>query len=228
MIDLNKLVSDSLTKMQSEGKIEALIEKHLSEALNSVINGLFSYSSDIRKELEKAFKEQIRVDLSQLTLPEYNKMILVMIQKMVDSHIHEQGLKKLEGDLKEMLSDSTPAEMKLSDLIREFAEELHYDDHDHSWNGEISFHHERGRISIETYHIYFDKESGKRNYSCAYNMYLSKGKISSCKMDGIKHDDLIIGKLYGFDRKLFQLYSAGTKIIPDFENVETSYCFDED
>ena len=72
MIDLNKLVSDSLTKMQSEGKIEALIEKHLSEALNSVIRGLFEYSSDIRKELEKAFKEQIKVDLSQLTLPEYN------------------------------------------------------------------------------------------------------------------------------------------------------------
>ena len=179
MIDLTKLLSDSLIKLQSEGKIEALFEKHLTEALNSVISSLFSYNSDIRKELEKVFKEQIKVDLSQITIPEYNKMILVMIQKMIDSNTHEQGLKKLETDLKKMLSTSAPIEIKVSELIQEFANHIHEDDD--CWDGEISFICEMSTIPNGYFDFYIDQTSGKRKYDCDYNVHCdNEGVIHQC------------------------------------------------
>lgn len=229
MIDINKLVADSLSKMQSEGKIESLIEKHLSAALNNVVSGLFVYNSEIHNELQKAFKEQIKVDLSQLTLPEYNKKILAMIQKTVDSNIHTKGLQKLEGDLKEMLSGSTPDELKVSDLICEFAEGIYSRDDDKDWDGEIAFHYESDKIVKGYFNFFFDEEPGKDKYGCAYCVRCdNEGKIYRCTINGVTNETLRIGKIYGIDRRLFQLYSTGARIIPDFDNVLTHYDYNEE
>lgn len=223
-MDLQKLIVDSLNKMESEGKIVAIIDKYLTEAVSSAVSEVFRYSSPLVEGLKKAFKEKAQVDLSELSIPEYNKLMLARIQGILDGNVYEVGLEKFENDMKKVLAESMPVEMKVSDIIRRYVEELDEDER----KGELSFFSEKDREVGGYFHFYFDNEVQTSQYSCKYQVHCcSDGTIYSFRSEKLKHDQVRIGSIYGIDRLFFKLYSAGTKIIPDFDCVETEYSHEE-
>ena len=221
-INLGEIVSESLNKMQFEGKIESMVEKHLSEMMNGIIRDAFSYGSDLKKHLEEVVKSKIRINLDELTIPAYNKQLLVLIEKQLNGHLHVQGMERFEADLKRTLDQEIPESVKISELMEELAKGDEFVDETCT---EISFHEHNFDRSGGYHLFYFDEEPRKDKYSCKYSIGITgEGIIYTGKIDGCEiKKSLFIGGLHGFEAKLFKMYAAGTKIIPDVDNVKTEY-----
>lgn len=221
-INLSEIVNSSLTKIVND-QLGAIVEKHLVSAIDSVINNAFSYNSKIRKQIEDAVSSKMVLNVHELTIPEYNKLMISIVNEALCRTAHLEGLEKLKKDTDEMLTKSIPSEMKVSELIAEFARDTSAGE-ERSEN--ITFIHESER---GFHHYYIDKESNKDKWDCDINFATHNGKIYTARIDGFDPTKQVkIGSFYGFKEKLFRLYAAGTIIIPDVENVETEYYYDED
>ncbi|EKZ1254191.1 hypothetical protein Q9928_002257, partial [Listeria monocytogenes] len=58
-MDFNKMVNDSLAKMEKDGEVQKLIDKHVASTVDSVVNDLFGSWSDFSKELKNTAKEAL-------------------------------------------------------------------------------------------------------------------------------------------------------------------------
>ncbi|PKC51667.1 hypothetical protein RhiirA1_405399, partial [Rhizophagus irregularis] len=122
-MDLNKMVMDSLAKMESEGKVQAIVEKHVESTVNEVVKDLFGSWSDFSKELKNKAKEALQINFNDLNLATYNHLILQVIKDKLDDEITNQGVAQIKSQIEGLLSDSK-REYKLSELIKELAEEI--------------------------------------------------------------------------------------------------------
>ncbi|ENL2461271.1 hypothetical protein AB4W33_003121, partial [Listeria monocytogenes] len=51
-MDFNKMVNDSLAKMEKSGEVQKLIDKHVASTVDSVVKDLFGSWSDFSKNLK--------------------------------------------------------------------------------------------------------------------------------------------------------------------------------
>lgn len=56
-MDFNKMVNDSLVKMEKDGEVQKLIDKYVVLIVDSVVNDLFGLWSDFLKEFKNIVKE---------------------------------------------------------------------------------------------------------------------------------------------------------------------------
>ncbi len=220
MIDLNKLVNQSLSKIEEQGFVEQVVEKKLKETVTSIINDLFHSYSDFGKNLKNQVSQQLNINLRELNLAGYNTMILNTVKEKLDEAIHIQGTEKIKEALDVLLSD-VKQEYKLSELIEEMkAKANEYGDYNRK---EISFHIDPDR-DILTF-IYFDEESGKDKYRCKYGIWVNKeGNIAGVEIKDRKFDNrVIMGGLRGFEETLFKIYTTGPKLIIDENYIKVEY-----
>jgi hypothetical protein len=225
MMDLNKIVNDSLAKLEANGAIENIITDHLKKTIDSIVDDLFSSYSDFGKNLKTEVQSALNVNLKELNLAGYNVLVLNTVKEKLDEALHLQGVEKMQDALNEIFND-TKKEYKLSEIINEFKQDVLSDDSDYGGN-EISFHVEKQSYGA---YIAFDKDSGKGRYSCDYQLGTdSNGKMSRADINGKKFNNkVIMGGLYGFDRVLFKIYASGAKVIIDDNNVDIEYGYSEE
>lgn len=227
IMDLNKLVNESLAKIEDEGFVQKVVEKQLKSTIESIVDDLFRSYSVFGKNLKKEVESHLSVDLKRLNLAGYNVLVLNAVQEELDKLVHTQGIEKIKESLANLLSE-VPKEYKLSELIEEFKKDVLSDDSDYGGR-EISFHVKREYGSI---YISFDRDDDKSEYRCQYRIWADKdGSIVTIKIDDKTFDNkAIMGGLWGFDKTLFKIYAAGTKIIIDDGDVDIEYeeCEDND
>jgi len=226
-MDLNKLVNESLAKIEQEGFVQVTVEKQLKKTIESIVDDLFRSYSEFGKNLKKEVESHLSVDLEKLNIAGYNVMVLNAVQEELDKLVHTQGIEKIKCSLTELLGE-VPKEYKLSELIEEFKEDVLSDDSDYSGR-EISFHVKREYGSI---YISFDRDDDKSEYRCQYRIWAEKdGSITTIKINDKEFNNkVIMGGLWGFDKTLFKIYSTGTKIIIDDGDVDIQFeeCEDDD
>jgi hypothetical protein len=220
MMDLNKLVNESLVKIEQEGFVQRVVEKQLKGTIESIVNDLFRSYGDFGKNLEQEIKLNLSVDLKKLNLAGYNVMVLNAVQEELDKVVHTQGIEKIKESLANLLSE-VPKEYKLSELIEEFKKDVLSDDSDYEGR-EISFHVDR-RYSSK--YVSFDRDDDKSEYRCQYRICVKEdGAAGRIEIDDKKFDNrVIMGGLDGFDKTLFKIYSTGSKIIIDDGAVNIEY-----
>lgn len=131
---------------------------------------------------------------------------------------------QLQEQLANLLS-APPKEIKLSELVEQFME-MH--------DGEPP----SDRITLivdysETWHsgkwfdIYFDPQSEERKHNCEHMIRCKEdGTVWGMRIGGVDTDKrLFLGPMHGFDRTLFQMKVAGTKVIVDenYDDIDTTY-----
>lgn len=226
-MDLNKLVNESLAKIEQEGFVQKVVEKQLKSTIESIIDDLLRSYSDFGKNLKKEIGSQLNINLKELNIAGYNVMVLNAVKEKLDEAVTIHGVEKIKESLEEMLTD-VKKEYKLSELIEEMKEDAREYNDDHAGQ-EISLHVDPDR-SILSF-IYFDPSEDQEKYECKYRLVLNKdGAMNSINIDGRKFDNkLIMGGLRGFEETLFKIYSTGAKIIIDENNVNLEYGYgDED
>lgn len=230
-MDLKKIVNEKMDSVVSSGKIEELIENKVSSAVDKAIEEYFSNWGDFQKELNETLKEKMKVDLKEMNIPEYNKLILTYIEKEMDRSMNEHGLEMIKNNIKELLN-SAPAEIALQDIVSKYIDDSNMDIHESCieyiyYNYEfsdvvdgyvdITIHTENpGRYdSPDLYFGLKEIEDGK------YKIWrVSVGK----KL--ISDDFTVVGKLYGMEKRLFQYYTAGTIVlVDDFDDISTATKF---
>ena len=225
MIDLNKLVNQSLAKIEESGFVEQVVEKKLKETLTSVVDNLFCSYSEFGKNLKNEVAVQLNINLKELKLAGYNTMVLNAVKEKLDESMHIQGTEKIKEALDNLLAD-VKTEYKLSELIAEMKSRANeYGDYD---GKEISLHIDPER-SILTF-INFDENPGKKNFQCKYKIWVDKeGNVAGAEIRDQKFDNrVIMGGLRGFEETLFKIYTTGPRLIIDEHNVEIEYSDSED
>lgn len=221
-MDFKNMVTKEIDSIIESGIVESAIQKELQETMSEIIHDTLREYSDFGKKLKDEVKKVVDINFSELTIPTYNKLIVNTIKEGLDKLMMSEGVAKLKADMENMLLGETK-DWKLSELMKNFKEENEDDARQNDWS-EISFHCEYDGTFA---HIYFDAEPDKLAYECSNKLFIYKDELSSVNFkESHKLKDLsvnFVGKLYGFEKLIFQIYARGSKIIIDDDKVDTYY-----
>ncbi|MBU2708955.1 hypothetical protein KCM76_23370 [Zooshikella marina] len=220
MKEMETAVVNAFNNLADTGVINEIITSSVERCVKSIIEDCLRPYSDFGDHLKETIKNTLNINIENLCLGGYNDFILKVIKAKLDATVFEEGRKQIESNLEELLAPA-PKEIKFSELIEDFKKfaidkEVELDDR-------ITLN--ICKLSSLSF-IYFDEESGKSDYQCKFQITINEKDhtINSIEIDGDKYrEKLFIGKLYDFERDLFQLYAAGTKLIPDFDEVDPYY-----
>jgi len=219
MEELKNAIVKSFNKMADSGKIQEIIDKKLEATVTSVLDDCLRDWSDFGKALKEVVKTNLNINMDDLKIAGYNDLILKIIQQKIDSNISAISTEQIEKQMAELLKNP-PTEIKLSELIADFIEYNCDEDNPYENPEEITFIYENKHYP----YVYFDKEPNQEKYRCEFRFGISDEKMFNCKIDGEELDkSLFHGAMFNFEKKLFHMYAAGTKIIMDVDDVETYY-----
>jgi len=212
MIDLNKIVNETLENIEKEGFVEKVVEKRLKETMESIIDDTFRSYSDFGKNLKEYVGQNLNVNLSNLKLEGYNTLVLATVKEQLDKVITVQGIEKIKEATEGILTD-VKRDYKLSEIIELIKEDVDQDDI--GYEDQITLVIDSSSSGYQ--HIYLDAEEKDRKYSCDYQIDIDgEGKPYSIKLkDGNIDTKKILGGLYGLDRLLFKIYASGSKVVLD-------------
>jgi hypothetical protein len=225
MEQLQQAVNDAFGRVLSSGAVEAAIEKNIAETIQSIVRDQLRAYSPFAKALEEQVAKALQVDFSRVDLPSYGQLVLNIVRRLVEAETDKQLAKTIEPRLKELLVGA-PEEVSLQQLVTQFIE--------HSANDFCNDHassNERITLIVTPMEygsrwVYMDARQGREKYSCDISFLISRDtqKISALRLDRREADKtLFIGPLYGFERTLFQMHAAGTRLTGLDEDIETTY-----
>lgn len=226
MIDLNKMVNESLKKIEEEGYVQEVIDNTIKKTIESVIDDLLRSWSPFGKNLKEEIENKLNIDLKNLDIASYNQLILNAVKEKLDVVIHQQGIEQIKADMDELLANKK-SEYRLSEIIKKLKKDNAEDAIDDDWY-EISLHIEKGSVLN---FIYFDGEPEKRKHECKYKIitHPEDERIHSIEINDRQFDNkLIMGGLRGIEKELFIMYTHKAKLIIDDENIDTEYGYDDD
>lgn len=226
-MDLNKMVIDSLAKMESEGTVQAIVEKHIESTVESVVKDVFGSWSDFGKELKGYVKEALQINFTDLNIASYNHLVLKAVQDILDDQVVAQGVEQVKEQLESLLSN-TKREYKLSELVKELTNEiddlneLGYDEYH-----EMSMHVDD---SYGSWWIGLDARNDIREYECKYRFLVSSdGRLAVVRINDEEYGTrdvndfdvkAVMNGLSGLEETLFKIYTSGARIIVDEEKCE--------
>lgn len=223
-MDLNNVVNEKLKEAVDNGTVAKIIEARVNKLLTDVIDEALSSYGDIAKEIKAFVKEKVKIDLSHTDVNEYNHNISVLTSRILNEKLLSYGMEKCEASLNKMLSTEMPKDMSLEELVERFKGDNYEEE------GEISFHYE---LSHGLVSVYLDEDEDTRAAACKYRFFIDKDDmLSTIYIDDKKlKDQFILGNMYDFDKLLFQIYSAGTKITHSqdmADEIDTYFGRDDD
>lgn len=213
MIDLNKIVNDSMEQIESEGFVEKVVKEKLEKTIKDIVDDTFRSYSDFGKNLEKHIQENLNVNLGNLNIDGYNTLVLAVVQEKLDLAIKVQGVEKIKSAMDEMLKD-VKKEYKLSELIEKLKGEDYREEYEYDEDDQVTLIIDK---SYSLTYISLDKKEDKSEYSCEYRLAVDKdGKIYSLKIEDkeIARNNIMAG-FHGLGNTLFKIYASGAKIVLD-------------
>ncbi|WP_415321384.1 hypothetical protein [Clostridium perfringens] len=132
MIDLNKIVNETLVNLEEEKFVEKVVKARLEKTITGIVDDVFREYGDFGKSLKAHIENNLNVNLDRLGIEGYNTLALAAIKEQLDKTITVQGIERLKKSTEEMLSDVKKS-YNLSELIetlknKSTIEEREYDD----------------------------------------------------------------------------------------------------
>lgn len=214
MIDLNKIVNDTLVEIERTGFVEQVVKKRLEKTITDIVDDVFKEWSDFGKNLKAYIENKLNINLENLGIEGYNTLVSLAVKEQLDKIITVQGIEKVKETIDKILID-TKDTYDLSDIIEKLkdGEYLYKDQYDFEEDEKITLF-----IEKEGYftHIYLDTEEKDNKYLCGYQINIKEEKPYSIKLKGREiNKDTILDGLYGIDEFLFKIYAHGSKIVLD-------------
>lgn len=217
MIDLSDAILSAANRLITSGKLEAAIEKHLEVTLDRLIEEHLRSYSDFGKMLAERIKAAIGVNLDRVTIPEYNTIVADIVTRKVDAFMQEEGREALNAMLGEILK-AAPAAMTLSELVDTFKQwAVQQYDYEPEEVGEITVIVDGEPKPYSSRWVHLDRKPSTEKYKCEFSFLVSWDEtVSYIRARGHStKEDIFIGGYYGFERDLFRLHAAKTKLIID-------------
>ena len=116
MIDLNKIVNETLVNLEEEKFVEKVVKARLEKTITGIVDDVFREYGDFGKSLKAHIENNLNVNLDRLGIEGYNTLALAAIKEQLDKTITVQGIERLKKSTEEMLSDVKKS-YNLSELI---------------------------------------------------------------------------------------------------------------
>lgn len=221
MNELKNAVAAAFDNVVASGAIEAAIEKQLATTIESLIKEQFTRHGEFGKALEAKVSQLVQINLAKIDMPSYSDLVGKIIKRQVEASMQGPFAVKLEQNIASLL-EVAPAEITLEKLLDSFVEHnKDYCGDGRLWGQPFTLHIEDGgsRGFID---IYLDKEERTPMRDCDIKFSVYDNKVYRIKFGNQDMEKtLFTGAIYNFERKLFQLYTASSKLIVP-ENAEAS------
>lgn len=213
--EIKKLTADAVNEYFASGKFKKTLDDNIEKAIRESIEGAFGYSGTAKKQIEEAIKTSIKLDFSQIDIPDFNRIIVDFVKHKTLNILEKQSHEILGRELAEMLAPA-PETITVQGIVDLFKEECQSDgvdedcllveiDKDQKYGIDLKIW-----TGAKTKKSYYD--STERKVDPDVDLYINKDKktISIIRNPEIKKNFGTAN--FNFDAKIFLMYSAGTKI----------------
>jgi hypothetical protein len=208
-----KLAADYLTG--EKGK--RVIEEAVGKAVESAVRDATGYGSEFSKKLKAAVCEKLKVP-DGFDLPAYHDHVTKVVLAVVKDGMDKAVAAQVEARLKAIIRP-VPAEIKLSEIAAEYRKQR-VAERDAGGGGDDSFTCRLTTADGGFHYLELDAERGKKEYQCDVRIGVYGGKMFSLQFGGRRIErELFVGPLYAFERFVFQLHAAGTRVEVDADAV---------
>ncbi|MFR5264557.1 hypothetical protein [Clostridium sp.] len=177
MINLNKIVNDSMKQIENEGFVEKIVKEQLEKTIKDIIDDTFRSWSNFGENLKRHIDENLNVDFNNLNIAGYNTLVLAAIQEKLDYATKVQGVEKLKEAMDKMLG-TIKEEYTLSELIEELKGEDLREEYEYCEEDRITLIFDKRYSSTW---VSLDTEE-EREYSCKYRFAIGEdGKMHSLR-----------------------------------------------
>jgi hypothetical protein len=227
MSELQQAVVAAFDRISASGMIEKAIEEKVGATVQDAIERELRSHSDFGKQVQEHVRAALQVDFSTLGLPGYSELILKIVRRQVDAHVNNALAEHVEEQMVDLLAPA-PAEIALTTLVAEFIKDkTEYSGCSCDGPDRITLIVEDSGSVQGYHHVYMDAEPRKSKYECGIQIAVNDASKVYSLMIGRANAEksLFIGPLFGFERRLFQMYAAGTKLIVDGgpDDIDTHY-----
>ncbi len=214
MIDLNKIVNDSLVEMEKEGFVEKTVKNRLEKTITEIVDDVFREWSAFGKNLKAHIENNLNIDLDNLGIEGYNTLVSAAVKEQLDKIITVQGIEKIKETTEKMLIDIKDT-YTLSEIIEKLKGESFKEEWEYDEDEKVAIFIKGEKDGYK--HIYLNEDDTDREWSCDYQIDINEeGKPYSIKLKGNEiNKNKILGGLYGLDELLFKIYAHGSKIVLD-------------
>lgn len=210
MIDLNKVVNDTLSEMENEKFVEKIVKDTLEKSIKSIVDDIFRSYSDFGKKLETYIESNLNIDFNRLGLEGYNGIVLAAVKEQLDKSITVQGVEKIKNSMDEMLSD-IKEEYTLSEIVEKVKDDSDKESYEYDYDEHVFLIIDKSSGGYTHIYIDNDEDEPDRKYDYSYQIDIdNKGKPYSIKFKG---DEINTKQIMGgLDKLLFKIYASGAKI----------------
>ena len=237
-MNLEKTVEQELKKIVDSGDLEKLIQENIKETIAKITRQSLSSYSAFGKDLEEKISKSFCLDLSRITIQEYNTMMLSYITDEIDFYMKSEMKNIIAERIKKFFQPLEKKEYNISEIVEEFKDYAKQKKaielgEDYLREGfDITCHvltdHSVG-YDDNYIDLYLDIKADKRKYACEWGIRMKKN-------EGFWHIDTPDGELHkarnkimgGFEKLLFQMYSQRVNIICDKSDYDTYVYSDTD
>lgn len=238
--DIARIAVEAFMKSpEATTKIAAVVKKECESAIENALRWNTPFAKAVGEAVNKALVLHGEIDL-----PSYNDTILKIVENCVKTGTEKAIERQVAERMKELLTPA-PEKIKLSELLEQYREQLKDHDYGCECDGEKHFVVELAdekqgffyvRLNEEkhstlttykTWDIQFGIHLTRANSNEEGKKYLREGELFSLSFKNAETEKkMFIGPIYNFERSIFQMKAAKTKVIIDREDadeVNTNY-----
>lgn len=213
MKELKDAIAKAFDNVVASGAIELSIEKKLTSTIIESINDQLSIYSEFGKSVKAKVSEAIQVNLDEMDLPSYSDLVGKIIRRQVEASMQSTFATEFEKNVADLLVPA-PAEITLEQLLEQFIE------HNKDYCGDGRMHGQPFTLLIADESggyrtVSLDMEPNQKRHQCAIQIGIKEdGSVWRLELGGRDlKEKLFVGPLFNFEKSLFQMHTARTKLI---------------
>lgn len=223
-MNLNEETQNAINKVIAE-KVPEIIEKNAEKAIKDIIEDMFRWDSDIKKQIKTKISECLNINLMKFDLIDYNALIAETINKNLVEQVNLEPIQKMISETIGLIDKTEITLQEIADLVIEGAKEDSIDD-----EGEITFIVEESDHNWLNIYADFEADKEPRNCDIRFVIYRDKkGNFRNMGCFGIQDywntnkniTPFRTANLSGVEKNLFRIYSAQVKITKLNDSIDT-------
>jgi len=103
-VDLNKEIEVAIQSYLESDKLKEHIQTKAEKMVNDLVDDTFGYFGGVKKSVEEAMKDEIKINTKELGLGGFNKFISEIVKDKLDNAIKNEAQEKICAEIDKIIS----------------------------------------------------------------------------------------------------------------------------
>lgn len=217
MNTLQEMLNTSLSDIFESGEVKEIVDTHVEKLVCDVVRNATRPYLDFAKDIEQKLAAHLRVDFEQVDFPAYNHLVTQVVHHALRKTLQNDAAEQLAKDLEVMLAGEAPREISFSELVKQLKEWAREDCFEAEGETAVTALIEDARAPHSLRWVSLDPLPGREIHQCRFQLLIREdGTLAAAYLSGKDVEKgLFLGGLYGFERTIFQMYTAKTRLVID-------------